>query len=371
MTTSRWAAALLAFAVGAVSTLAATLSEGDPAPKLTVSKWAQGEPVAAIESGKVYIVEFWATWCPPCRESIPHLNQIHNKFKDKGLVVIGVDLGETLDKVNPFIKRMGSNMTYRVAMDADKDNPSSGSMATNWLGAAGINTIPTAFVVDQKGTIVFIGLPMELTDAVIQEVLDGKFDAKKAVALHKKAIEEQESQQKDAVQKQESLRKLSAELESNIKEKQWDKANAALDEIEKLIPANRKPAVGFMRVKLLVNRGDAKGASKLATQLGDEFKDDSTLLNALAWELITESGITERDLPLAEKLAIKANELSEGKQPQVLDTLARVLFLEGKKDQAIETQAKAVAMVDGELKEMLQKHLDSYKADKLPSVEQP
>src|SRR5215510_10616775 len=96
----------------------ATLNVGDHAPRLQSGKWVQGEPVNSFEKDKAYIVEFWATWCGPCRESIPHLNEIYTKFKDKGLVVIGQDCWEDNESlVGPFIKKMGDKMTYRVALD--------------------------------------------------------------------------------------------------------------------------------------------------------------------------------------------------------------------------------------------------------------
>src|SRR5262245_45128662 len=78
----------------AVAASAATLKVGDPAPKLQVAKWVQGDPVTKFDPDKAYIVEFWATWCGPCRVSIPHLNELHEKFKDKKLVVIGQDCWE-------------------------------------------------------------------------------------------------------------------------------------------------------------------------------------------------------------------------------------------------------------------------------------
>ena len=103
-----------------------TLKVGDPAPKLQTGKWVQGEPVKDFEKGKAYIVEFWATWCPPCRASIPHLNEIYIKFKDKGLIVIGQDCAERDESlVAPFVKKMGDKMTYRVALD-DKTNDKRG-----------------------------------------------------------------------------------------------------------------------------------------------------------------------------------------------------------------------------------------------------
>src|SRR5438874_238478 len=124
----------------------------------------KGEPVKDFEKGKAYIVEFWATWCGPCRVSIPHLNEIHNKFKDKNLVVIGQDCWERDDSlVAPFVKSMGDKMTYRVALD-DKEGSEKGKMAETWMAAAGRNGIPSAFLVDTKGLIAWVGHPMQLKE---------------------------------------------------------------------------------------------------------------------------------------------------------------------------------------------------------------
>src|SRR5580765_805222 len=140
----------LAVLIGAgltLSTTAAELKVGDPAPKLKPGKWVQGEPVKEFEKDKVYIVEFWATWCGPCRVSIPHLNDTHKKFKDKGVVVIGQDVWEQEEGgVAPFVKKMGDKMTYRVALD-DKSTIKEGAMAMTWMKAADQNGIPTAFIV--------------------------------------------------------------------------------------------------------------------------------------------------------------------------------------------------------------------------------
>jgi thiol-disulfide isomerase/thioredoxin len=169
-------ATLLSLAVGMTLGAAAapTLKVGDPAPKLQTGKWVQGEPVKNFEKGKAYIVEFWATWCPPCRASIPHLNETYEKFKDKGLVVIGQDCWEKDESlVAPFVKKMGDKMTYRVALD-DKTSAKEGQMAKTWMEAAGRDGIPSAFLVDTKGVIAWIGHPMELKEEVIESVLAGK-----------------------------------------------------------------------------------------------------------------------------------------------------------------------------------------------------
>src|SRR5246500_3160101 len=118
---------------------AVSLKVGDPAPKLQTGKFVQGEPVTEFAPGKAYIVEFWATWCGPCRVSIPHLNEIHNKYKDKGLIVIGQDCWERDEElVAPFVETMANSnkMTYRVALD-NKEGNEKGKMAETWMAAAG------------------------------------------------------------------------------------------------------------------------------------------------------------------------------------------------------------------------------------------
>ncbi|HVM49951.1 MAG TPA: TlpA disulfide reductase family protein [Candidatus Acidoferrum sp.] len=157
-----------------------TLKVGDPAPRLLTGKWVQGEPVNDFEKGKAYLVEFWATWCGPCRASIPHVNELYQKYKDKGLVVIGQNCWERDDKlVAPFVKKMGDKMTYRVALD-DKSTDSKGAMAKAWMAAAGRRGIPSAFLVDTKGRIAWIGHPMQLKDSIIEDALAGKTEVSKA-----------------------------------------------------------------------------------------------------------------------------------------------------------------------------------------------
>ncbi len=187
----RTAMLLTVMASMTLSTLAApTLKVGDPAPKLQTGKWVQGEPVKEFQPGKAYLVEFWATWCPPCRASIPHLNELHKKFRDKGLVVIGQNCWERDDAlVAPFVKKMGDKMTYRVALD-DKTSKSRGWMAANWMDAAGKTGIPGAFLVDTRGVIAWIGHPMALKEEVIEQVLAGKLDAHKAAEGSRKVPRE-------------------------------------------------------------------------------------------------------------------------------------------------------------------------------------
>ena len=67
----------------------ATPGLGQKAAPLEGLTYIKGDPIV-FEAGKVYVVEFWATWCPPCRTSIPHLTEVQKQFKDKGVTVIGI-----------------------------------------------------------------------------------------------------------------------------------------------------------------------------------------------------------------------------------------------------------------------------------------
>lgn len=332
----------------------ADLKPGDAAPKKLPSQWAQGEPVKSFEPGKVYLVEFWATWCGPCREAIPHLNELHNKFKDKGLVIISVNDGETEQKVKLFLQQEGTNMSYRVGLDPDQE------LVKAWWGPSleGFG-IPHGYLIDKTGRILFAGHPMELTEETLQQTLDGTMTVEKMAAS-----------QKELDSRQARL-SLATEFMRNFEKQDWAKAGAALDELEKSYggDAKRLTAVRFQRLRLLLRQGNAKAASEFAAKQSEtDYKDDPEFLDGMAWLLITESGVEQRDLPLAEKLCRRSDELTQHKNPQALDTLSRILFMAGKKDDAIKTQTDAIALADGAVKQELQKNLDSYKEGKLPAL---
>jgi thiol-disulfide isomerase/thioredoxin len=136
---------------------------GDPAWPLTGLTWVKGGPVE-IKPGAVYVVEFWATGCPPCKQSIPHLTELQHKYKDKNVVIVGIS-NEKPGVVTPFVEQKGAEMDYTVAVDT------TGKVADGYMGAFDQHGIPTAFVVGTDGKLVWLGHPMgDLADVLEKTV---------------------------------------------------------------------------------------------------------------------------------------------------------------------------------------------------------
>ena len=89
----------------------AELMVGDQAPKLQTGKWVQGQPVSGFDSNHVYVLELWATWCGPCVQSIPHLNQLWQKFQDKGVIFIGQDVWDSDGAVAPCQRQLSFTLS--------------------------------------------------------------------------------------------------------------------------------------------------------------------------------------------------------------------------------------------------------------------
>jgi thiol-disulfide isomerase/thioredoxin len=143
--------------------------KGIIAPPFLLSALNGEEIKLADFQGKVVILDFWATWCPPCREGIPILNQLYREFKGDGVVVIGISLdrGGT-DQVKRFVAERG--VEYINVMGTEEVFQAYSSLP----GLSPIQGIPTAFVVDRQGQICrkFVGLTKKETlTAAIKAVL--------------------------------------------------------------------------------------------------------------------------------------------------------------------------------------------------------
>ncbi len=137
---------------------------GKLAPKIVAEKWLTGkEPVT---KDKVIVVDFWATWCPPCRATIPDLNKLAAKFKND-VVVIGIS-DEKPEVVEAFMKK--TEMAYNVAIDTKSKSS----------GALGVQGIPHVMVISADGIVRWQGFPLDDKDPLTEEVIAKIVAASKA-----------------------------------------------------------------------------------------------------------------------------------------------------------------------------------------------
>ena len=183
---------------------------GDKAPSFHLSEWIQGERVESLETGKVYVIEFWASWCGPCVDSIPHLAELQNKYENE-VIVIGANGSERLDtpeeeldRIKEFVRDHSDTMDYRVAY-ADP------SFMKNWQLASQSRGIPNAIVVDQEGNIAWIGHPL-LLDKPLEAIVQKTWNLQQARENHLK-------QQQEAF----AEKKYMDEVTPLIKLKDWKK----------------------------------------------------------------------------------------------------------------------------------------------------
>lgn len=235
---------MLAFAN---STSAARL--GDPAAPLAIKEWVKGSPVDVQDGKNIYVVEFWATWCPPCLTSIPHLTELQKKFKDKGVVIIGVS-DETAEKVKPFVEKRGDAMNYTVALDDGRKT------SERYMQAYGQGGIPTAFIVGRDKKVLWVGHPMGGLDEAIQQVVEGRYDL--AAAAKK---DEHRANLRDYQQAAAKGDAKAAELGQKLLADCGDNPDA-LSELAFAIVATPSPGRDFALADRALDKASAAGADK-------------------------------------------------------------------------------------------------------------
>ena len=356
------------------SSAAELLTIGSDAPALDVEHWVHKNqdklpPVTKFEAGKVYVVEFWATWCGPCLASMPHLAELQTKMADKGVRIISIS-DEDLETVEEFLNREvqqapgaeaeGKPQTYRqltssYSLTTDPDQ----SSYHDYMEAAAQNGIPTAFIVGKDAKIEWIGHPMEM-DGPLNAVVEGKWD-RKAFAEELKAQQEAEKTMQD--------------IFALLQKQEFDAAIAKID----TALANTKDnlSLNLLKLQIFIATEKTDTAAEHLKEIFAQVSETPEVVNMVAWniyemasqERISKGPLIDEALAAGEKTL---KNLKDEDKASMLDTLAHLHLINDDLDKALELETAALKLsgdrdrefIEGFLAELKELKQDQAAAEK-------
>jgi len=339
----------------------AELGIGSDAPSLDVEHWIQDgngffKPVTDFKDGKVYVVEFWATWCGPCIMSMPHLAALQNQYRGQNVQIVSIsdespeEVKEFLEQENEEEEKTFEEITSAYSLTTDPDR----SAHEDYMEASGAAGIPTAYIVGKTGKIEWIGHPMGM-DETLEAVVNDKWDR----AAYKKQYE-QEQQLQQAIEEI-SMLAGAGKFDEAIKRVE--------EEIAKTDNEDLKTNLKDFRYSLMLSAGQVNDEviSYYKKQV-EEMKGNPMALGQFAYSLVGVSQQGGKLGPLADlaiqNLAPAVDKAEDEVKPLLLNIMAQLSQIDEKLEQAIEYQEKAVEASNDRQQKRMELYLEELKSEK-------
>jgi thiol-disulfide isomerase/thioredoxin len=352
---------ILFFMIGNATAEVRPLKIGDKAPAVKYSKWIKGTPVKEYKDDQVYILEYWATWCGPCKAAMPHLSELSKKYVGKA-TFIGVNVWErtgtepyesSLPSVEKFVNDKENKIEYNVIADNNAQD-----MVNNWLKPAGIIGIPCTFIIS-KGKIAWIGHPMSM-EKPLQEILNNTFD----IAAFQKSYEVSKKTEQDQIT---AITNVSTQTRIAINAKDYKKAIQVIDDNIKLAPVLKSSFAG-RKLDIYLSYFSENEAMDF---IAEATKDNNRFGATAAAAIIKKDGLSTKAYQYAiDQLKATGNATSSS-----MNMLALAQSKAGQFKEAVISQEKAVELAkieveDPKFKDVVvaetvinyEKKLDAYKS---------
>ncbi|NND96182.1 MAG: TlpA family protein disulfide reductase [Pirellulaceae bacterium] len=334
------------------------LSIGSSAPALDIEHWIQDgngffKPVKKFKKGNVYVVEFWATWCGPCIMSMPHLAELQNKYRGRGVQIISVS-DETVDEVkdlmgqeHPQVEKTFGDITAAYSLTTDPDR----SVHTDYMEASNQQGIPTSFIVGKTSQIEWIGHPMEM-DEPLEAVVTDSWDREKFRKTYEAKAEFEEAMQKlsmlaGAGKFDKAIEFAEAEL-AKAKKNELDEMAIQWNDIRYSLRVSSgnvdDDTVAYYRKHIQEMKGDPINLGRFGYSLYDAYQQGGDL-GPLATEAI-------------KALLPEIDDAPEDAQAFLYNTVAQLYAADKQYKKAIGAQEKAIDAADARQKRRLQPFLD-------------
>ncbi|MCR9207529.1 TlpA family protein disulfide reductase [Rhodopirellula europaea] len=357
------AACGVAFLTGGVAAQAEpTLTVGSKAPSLDIEHYIHEDlgkfgPVTDFEDGKIYVVEFWATWCGPCIQSMPHLVELQERHRENGVQIVSIS-DEDLETVEGILERdypgkegvTFAELTSAYTLTVDPD----GSSTDDYMRAANQNGIPAAFLVGKTGLIEWIGHPMSL-DEPLEQVIEGTWD--------REAFKESMARQQRLEEAMQKVNRLAGEGNFDDAIKVIDKILEEFKDVDDEMGQSVREQLTQFKYGLRLDSGDL--SEDVMTYFRGQLKDAKGNPQAMAqfsYGLMSSIQQGAKVGKLADETLVALNAEIEGADPQI-QPLMHVLVAQmnaslERFDAAIEAQKQAIEKSEGRQKDRMESMLE-------------
>lgn len=300
--------------------------------------WLQGAPVKEWEKDKVYIFEFWATWCGPCLAAMPHMEQLHQAFKDNPrMQIIGVNVMDrkTPEVLKEFIKNRPTPLNYTMAVDVDGKKT-----REKWLEPLKVNGIPHAFAV-KNGRLIWRGHPSQLSEKTMQAMLKPDFSAASLAAKGPDA----------GAREWQHYRETSQKVRELVEKDGKQGAQALLKQVQGSgkFPQDQVIQLKMIPFLVLAEQGKFEEAQSVLNDVSREYPDDYRVQIDIAGTLMEGKSVPagKMDAALVERCLNRCIEISRKSNKEASlpwRMMAELRERQGNMKEALQDMEKALSL---------------------------